>query len=226
VLRAMRRSYRQSKYLGILERVRAAMPDAAISTDIIVGFPGETEADFAATLEVVQRARFASAFTFQYSPRPGTPAAGMADQVPKEVVQHRYDRLIELQEQISWDANRQLIGTAAEVLISAGAGKKDAANLRLSGRARDGRLVHVAPGEVAIGPGDVVTARISYAAPHHLVADGPILAHRRWRGAGAGQGAHGGAGAGQGADGGAGAGTRSGAGGPAGQLLTIGRRPT
>jgi tRNA-2-methylthio-N6-dimethylallyladenosine synthase len=205
ILRAMRRSYRQARYLAIIDAVRSAMPHAAISTDIIVGFPGETEADFAATLEVVERARFASAFTFQYSPRPGTPAAGMPDQVPKAVVQQRYDRLIELQERISWDTNRQLVGTAAEVLISAGAGKKDAANLRLSGRARDGRLVHVAPGEAAIGPGDVVTAQISYAAPHHLVADGPILAHRRWRGPRAG--------------------TSAASIAPAGQLLSIGRRP-
>jgi tRNA-2-methylthio-N6-dimethylallyladenosine synthase len=203
ILRAMRRSYRQARYLEIIDEVRSALPHAAISTDIIVGFPGETEADFAATLAVVERARFASAFTFQYSPRPGTPAATMADQVPKAVVQERYDRLIELQEQISWDANRQLVGTTAEVLISTGVGKKDAANLRLSGRARDGRLVHVAPGDSAIGPGDEVTVEISYAAPHHLVADGPILAHRRWRGAGAGPPAR-----------------------PvAGQLLSIGRRP-
>ncbi|MGZ4595292.1 MAG: tRNA (N6-isopentenyl adenosine(37)-C2)-methylthiotransferase MiaB, partial [Actinomycetes bacterium] len=86
VLKAMRRSYRQERYLGIIDRVRAAMPDAAITTDIIVGFPGETEADFAQTLEVVRAARFARAFTFQYSPRPGTPAADMAAQVPKQVV--------------------------------------------------------------------------------------------------------------------------------------------
>ena len=93
VLKAMRRSYRAERYLGIIDRVRAAMPDAAITTDIIVGFPGETEADFEATLDVVRAARFASAFTFQYSPRPGTPAATMADQVPKAVVQQRYERL-------------------------------------------------------------------------------------------------------------------------------------
>ncbi|HEU5270330.1 MAG TPA: tRNA (N6-isopentenyl adenosine(37)-C2)-methylthiotransferase MiaB [Jatrophihabitans sp.] len=209
ILRAMRRSYRQARYLEIIDAVRSALPHAAISTDIIVGFPGETEADFAATLAVVERARFASAFTFQYSPRPGTPAATMADQVPKAVVQERYDRLIALQEQISWDANRQLVGTTAEVLISTGVGKKDAANLRLSGRARDGRLVHVAPGDSAIGPGDEVTVAISYAAPHHLVADGPILAHRRWRGAGAG----------------ATPPTRPATGPAGGQVLSIGRRP-
>jgi len=183
VLRAMRRSYRQARYLSIIDRVRAAMPHAAITTDIIVGFPGETEQDFEQTLEAVRRARFASAFTFQYSPRPGTPAATMPDQVGKDVVRQRYDRLIELQEQISWDDNRRLVGTEVEVLVSTGQGKKDAANQRISGRARDGRLVHVGASELTVQPGDVVTARVSYAAPHHLVADGGISAHRRWRGA-------------------------------------------
>lgn len=101
ILRAMRRSYRAERYLGIIERVRAAIPHAAITTDLIVGFPGETEEDFAATLDVVRRARFAAAFTFQYSKRPGTPAAQLDGQLPKAVVQERYERLIALQEQIS-----------------------------------------------------------------------------------------------------------------------------
>ena len=91
VLRRMRRSYRSARYLSIIDEVRAALPDAAITTDIIVGFPGETEADFEATLDVVRAARFAGAFTFQYSPRPGTPAAALPDQLPKAVVQERYD---------------------------------------------------------------------------------------------------------------------------------------
>ena len=95
VLRAMRRSYRREKYLGIIDRVRAAMPDAAITTDIIVGFPGETEDDFVQTLEVVAAARFSGAFTFQYSQRPGTPAATLPDQVPADVVRHRYERLVD-----------------------------------------------------------------------------------------------------------------------------------
>ncbi|HEX8080680.1 MAG TPA: tRNA (N6-isopentenyl adenosine(37)-C2)-methylthiotransferase MiaB [Jatrophihabitans sp.] len=185
VLRSMRRSYRQARYLDIIDRVRAAMPHAAITTDIIVGFPGETEQDFEQTLDAVRRARFASAFTFQYSPRPGTPAATMPDQIPKAVVQQRYDRLIELQEQISWDDNKRLVGADVEVLVSTFGGKKDAANERISGRARDGRLVHVgagAPSPVGYQAGDVVTARVSYAAPHHLVADGGISAHQKWRG--------------------------------------------
>jgi tRNA-2-methylthio-N6-dimethylallyladenosine synthase len=143
VLRRMRRSYRSERFLGILERVRAAMPDAAISTDIIVGFPGETEAEFAETLRVVREASFASAFTFQYSPRAGTPAATMADPVPPEVVRDRYQRLVALQEEISWAANRTLTGTTVEVLVADGEGRKDAATGRRSGRARDGRLVHL-----------------------------------------------------------------------------------
>src|SRR5581483_12075990 len=93
VLRAMRRSYRSERYLQIIAEVRAAIPDAAITTDIIVGFPGETDDDFERTLDVVRAARFASAFTFQYSKRPGTPAAEMDGQVPRDVVQERYERL-------------------------------------------------------------------------------------------------------------------------------------
>jgi tRNA-2-methylthio-N6-dimethylallyladenosine synthase len=180
VLKAMRRSYRRDRYLAIIDRVRAALPDAAITTDIIVGFPGETEADFEQTLDAVRQAGFASAFTFQYSKRPGTPAAEMADQVPKPVVQERYERLIALQDEVSWDAAKALVGREVEVLVSAGDGRKDGATGRVSGRARDGRLVHVA-GEAA--PGDVVTSTVTYAAPHHLVADGGIRAHRSWRGA-------------------------------------------
>ncbi|MGH3794435.1 MAG: tRNA (N6-isopentenyl adenosine(37)-C2)-methylthiotransferase MiaB [Pseudonocardiaceae bacterium] len=178
VLRAMRRSYRAQRYLKIVDEVRAAMPDAALSTDIIVGFPGETEADFQATLDVVHAARFTQAFTFQYSPRPGTPAADMPGQVPKAVVQERYDRLITMQEEISWELNRSLVGRTVEVLVSEGEGRKDAATHRMSGRARDGRLVHFEPGEVGIRPGDVVHAVITYGAPHHLVSDLPLRAHR------------------------------------------------
>ena len=115
VLKAMRRSYRQERYLGIIEKVRAAMPDAAISTDIIVGFPGETEEDFEQTLHVVREARFAQAFTFQYSKRPGTPAADMEGQIPKAVVQERYERLVALQEEISWEENKKQVGRTLEV---------------------------------------------------------------------------------------------------------------
>ena len=141
VLRAMRRSYRAERYLGIIDRVRAAMPHAAITTDLIVGFPGETEDDFAATLDVVERARFAGAFTFQYSKRPGTPAAGMPEQLPREVVQERYERLIALQDQIALEENRNQIGRTVELLVATGEGRKDSTTARMSGRARDGRPV-------------------------------------------------------------------------------------
>jgi tRNA-2-methylthio-N6-dimethylallyladenosine synthase len=192
VLKAMRRSYRQERYLSIVARVRDALPDAAITTDVIVGFPGETEADFAATLDVVRAARFAGAFTFQYSPRPGTPAAELPGQVPREVVQERYERLVALQDDISLAENRRLVGATVEVLVAEGEGRKDTATGRRSGRARDGRLVHFAVGAAGpqIRPGDLVTTTISYAAPHHLVADGPPLAHRRTRAGDAAQAPH------------------------------------
>ncbi|WP_182874777.1 MULTISPECIES: tRNA (N6-isopentenyl adenosine(37)-C2)-methylthiotransferase MiaB [unclassified Microbispora] len=186
VLKAMRRSYRSERYLGIIERVRAAMPDAAISTDIIVGFPGETEEDFQQTLDVVRQSRFANAFTFQYSIRPGTPAATMEDQVPKAVVQERYERLVALQEEISWAENRTQVGRTLEVLVAEGEGRKDDATHRLSGRAADNRLVHLAATDAATGaavdarPGDMVTVEVTYAAPHHLVAD-KVLSVRRTR---------------------------------------------
>ncbi|MCC5575179.1 tRNA (N6-isopentenyl adenosine(37)-C2)-methylthiotransferase MiaB [Microtetraspora sp. AC03309] len=178
VLKAMRRSYRAERYLGIIDRVRAAMPDAAISTDIIVGFPGETEEDFQQTLDVVRASRFANAFTFQYSIRPGTPAATMEDQVPKAVVQERYERLVALQEEISWEENKKQVGRTLEVLIAEGEGRKDDATRRLSGRAADNRLVHLAA--VDARPGDMVTAEVTYAAPHHLVAD-TVVSVRRTR---------------------------------------------
>jgi len=186
VLRAMRRSYRSERFLGILDRVRAAIPHAAISTDIIVGFPGETEEDFQETLRVVEQARFASAFTFQYSIRPGTPAATMEDQVPKEIVQERYDRLIALQERITLEENARLVGRTVEVMVTDGDGRKNAATSRLSGRAEDARLVHfeVPSGSDRPRPGDMVTVEITHAAPHHLIADsidGAPLRIRRTR---------------------------------------------
>jgi tRNA-2-methylthio-N6-dimethylallyladenosine synthase len=181
MLRAMRRSYRAERYLGIIARVRAAMPHAAITTDLIVGFPGETEEDFAATLDVVRQARFANAFTFQYSKRPGTPAAELDGQVPKAVVQERYNRLIALQDQIALEENRNQIGRTVELLVATGEGRKDSTTARMSGRARDGRLVHFTPGEQQIRPGDIVTTTVTRAAPHHLIADGDVISCRRTR---------------------------------------------
>jgi tRNA-2-methylthio-N6-dimethylallyladenosine synthase len=177
VLKRMRRSYRSERFLGILERVRAAMPDAAVTTDVIVGFPGETDADFEETLRVVEAARFAGAFTFQYSPRPGTPAAEYGDQVPKAVVQERYERLVALQERLTHEGMRSQVGRVVEVLLSEGEGRKDGPD-RMTGRARDNRLAHL-PRVAAARPGDVVTVEVTGAAPHHLWAEQAPRAVRR-----------------------------------------------
>jgi tRNA-2-methylthio-N6-dimethylallyladenosine synthase len=181
VLRAMRRSYRSDRYLSILDKVRTAIPHAAITTDLIVGFPGETEQDFQDTLDVVATARFSAAFTFQYSKRPGTPAAELDGQLPKDVVQERYQRLIELQERISLEENTAQIGRPVELLVAVGEGRKDTRTARMSGRARDGRLVHFTPLGADIRPGDIVTTTVTGAAPHHLIADGAVHHHRRTR---------------------------------------------
>ncbi|KFD42821.1 (dimethylallyl)adenosine tRNA methylthiotransferase [Cellulosimicrobium sp. MM] len=155
VLRAMRRSYRSERFLGILDRVRAVMPDAAITTDIIVGFPGETEEDFAETMRVVEASRFSSAFIFQYSPRPGTPAATMDGQLPKEVVQERFERLQALQERIAGEESARQVGRTIDVLVGEGAGRKDGTTHRVTGRAPDNRLVHLAlPAAVVAGAPD------------------------------------------------------------------------
>ncbi len=161
ILRAMQRSYRRERYLDWLGRIRAAVPDVAVSTDIIVGFPGETEDDFRGTLEVVERAVFDSAYQFQYSPRPGTRAATMPDQVPKEVVQERFDRLVSLQEGISLAKNREQVGRTFEVLVE-GDGKRGGST---QARTRSNRIVHVAH---PIAPGTFVHARVTSAAAHHL----------------------------------------------------------
>jgi len=182
VLRAMRRSYRSERYLGIIDKVRAAMPEAAITSDIIVGFPGETEQDFQATLDVVRAARFASAFTFQYSIRPGTPAATMAHQIPKPVVQERYDRLVALVGEVAMEENLKQVGRKVEVMFADGEGRKDAVTHRMSGRARDNRLVHVSVPEAPPErprPGDIAEVVISYAAPHYLNADAGLVTLRR-----------------------------------------------
>src|SRR5579871_2152109 len=181
VLKAMRRAYRRDRYLAILDRVRAAIPDAAITTDIIVGFPGETDQDFEQTLDLVRQARFAGAFTFRYSIRPGTPAATMDGQVPAAVVQERYDRLAALVEETTYAEHQKLAGATIEVLVAEGEGRKDAATHRMSGRARDNRLVHFAPHESAPRPGDIVTVTVTRGAPHYLLADAAPLSLRRTR---------------------------------------------
>jgi tRNA-2-methylthio-N6-dimethylallyladenosine synthase len=163
VLRRMKRAYTRRKYLDKIAMVRGAIPDVAISTDIIVGFPGETEEDFNRTLEVVDAARYDSSFMFQYSPRPMTEAADMPDQVPKEVVQKRFNRLVKAQSAISLERNRRHVGRTLEVLVE-GISKKDPR--KMSGRTRHNTLVHFSSDGVA--DGSLRSVRVTGAHPHFL----------------------------------------------------------
>lgn len=162
ILRAMQRGYTPERFLEKLRLAEATIPGLATSTDIIVGFPGETEADFQATLDVVTEARFDGAYMFIYSPRPGTPAATMTSQVDRAEAAERFSRLADLQQRISLEKNHALIGTTLEVL-SEGASRKDAA--MVTARTRTNKVVHV-PGEIASGT--FFQARIERAAPSHL----------------------------------------------------------
>ena len=162
VLKSMQRSYRRERYLSWLDRIRQAIPAIAVSTDIIVGFPGETEEDFSDTLDAVERAQFDSAYTFQYSPRPGTRAATMPDQVAKEVVQERFDRLVALQTAITVARNRRQVGERVEVLVE-GDGKREGST---QSRTRTNRIVHLRD---PLPAGSFATVEITEAAAHHLL---------------------------------------------------------
>jgi tRNA-2-methylthio-N6-dimethylallyladenosine synthase len=140
VLKAMNRQYTQGDYLHLVERLYSAMPDLSLTTDLIVGFPGETEADFEETMRVVKAARYDQAFTFIYSPRVGTPAATMENQVPKEVVQPRFDRLVSAIQSSALAKNLPLVGTRERVLLE-GASKRDRSVL--TGRTSRNKVVHV-----------------------------------------------------------------------------------
>ena len=117
VLKAMNRKYTKEQYIRLAEKIRSAVPDIALTTDIIVGFPGETEADFQETLDVVRRVRYDSAFTFIYSRRTGTPAASMEDQIPEDVVKDRFERLLKEVQDISKNMAERFTGTDQEVLV-------------------------------------------------------------------------------------------------------------
>ena len=163
VLKRMKRAYSRKSYLEKVGMVRDAIPGVAITTDIIVGFPGETDAEFDETLSLVEQARYDAAYTFQYSSRPMTEAAGLPDHLPKEIVQERFDRLVALQMDISHEQNRKLIGSTEEVLVE-GASKKNAG--RLTGRTRTNKLVHF--DDTGAGAGSFATVQITEAHPHFL----------------------------------------------------------
>ena len=168
ILQSMRRSYRSDRYLKILENVRSAIPHASITTDIIVGFPGETEEDFQATLDLCTEAQFAAAYTYQYSIRPGTPAATMPDQISAAVVGERYTRLHEHQQLISLGVNKRAIGKKMRVLVGEYEGRRDARESRLTGKSEDFRLVHFADSSNARA-GDFVDVQITDASAHYLI---------------------------------------------------------
>ena len=179
ILQEMRRSYRSSRYLGILDRVRTAMPHAKITTDIIVGFPGETEEDFQATLDLTTQAQFSAAYTYKYSIRPGTPAGAMPNQVPEEIVGERYTRLHQHQQEISLGVNQRSIGEKHRALVSEVEGRRDQQQARLTGKTEDFRLVHFDATSQA-RPGDFVDLEITEASAHYLI--GRELAHIKTRG--------------------------------------------
>ena len=168
ILQSMRRSYRTDKYLGILDRVRIAMPKAMITTDIIVGFPGESEEDFQATMDIASRSEFAAAYTYKYSIRPGTPAAVMPNQVDEAIVGERYTRLHEHLQKISLTVNQRAIGQNHKVMINEIEGRRDSDRGRITGRSEDFRLVHFEAPD-GVRPGDFVDVRIDDASAHYLL---------------------------------------------------------
>ena len=188
VLQAMRRSYRRDRYLGIIDKVRSAIPNAAITTDIIVGFPGESDADFEQTIDLVKQARFSAAYTFQYSKRPGTPAALMPDQIEQDVMADRYNRLHKIQQDISKQENEKLVGSTIELLVSGHEGRHDLDMNRMNGRSADFRLTHFDNSAKSARPGDLVEVKVEEAFANHIVAGQPIkvtktigaAAHSAW----------------------------------------------
>ena len=188
VLQAMRRSYRRDRYLGIIDKVKSAIPNAAITTDIIVGFPGESDADFEQTIDLVKQARFSAAYTFQYSKRPGTPAALMPDQIEQDVMADRYNRLHKIQQDISKQENEKLVGSTVELLVSGHEGRHDLDMNRMNGRSADFRLTHFDNSAKSARPGDLVEVKVEEAFANHIVAGQPIkvtktigaAAHAAW----------------------------------------------
>ncbi len=164
ILRRMARRYRQAEYLDLVGRIRARVPDANLSTDIIVGFPGETEADFSQTLDVLERVRFGQVFAFAFSPRPRTPAARCPDQVSDEVRRDRLHRLFALTDRISGELNQAMLGRVVRVLVD---GPSRRSSAEWQGRGEDNRVVNF-PHTAGVGVGDLVEVRVTGATAHSL----------------------------------------------------------
>ncbi len=171
LLKKMKRAYTTKSYLEKVRMIRDAIPDVALTTDIIVGFPGETEADFDDTLSIVEEVGYDGAYTFQYSPRPMTEAASFPDHLPKEIVQERFDRLLAVQDSISFNRNQTLVGKTFEVVVE-GTSKKDGS--LLTGRTRTNKLIRFAAGSLT--PGSFATVEVTKASTHNL--DGKLVGAR------------------------------------------------
>ncbi len=167
ILELMNRKYTKESYEALVARIQSRIPNLALTTDIIVGFPGETEADFEDTLDLVRKVRYDGAFTFIYSPRVGTPAAQMPDPTPEEAKKRRLEQLIAVQNQISLEKNRRYLGTLTELLVE-GPSEKNAAIW--SGRNSQNKLVHFKPTS-KVHPGDLVVASVTGARTFTLEAD-------------------------------------------------------
>ncbi|NLY75441.1 MAG: tRNA (N6-isopentenyl adenosine(37)-C2)-methylthiotransferase MiaB [Firmicutes bacterium] len=159
ILKLMNRHYTKESYLELAEKIKTKIPAIALTTDIIVGFPGETEADFEDTLDLVQKVGYDGAFTFIYSPRPGTPAAQIEDPTPMDVKKARLNRLIELQNRISLQKNRAFVGSLTEVLVEGVSEKNPEV---WSGRNTQNKLIHFKPTS-KVKPGDLAIVRITEA---------------------------------------------------------------
>ena len=167
ILTAMRRGYTAERFMEKLTDARAAIPDLAVTTDIIVGFPGETDAQFEDTLAVAAAAEFDSGFSFIYSPRPGTRAADLVEQfLPDEVISERFIALKTVLDRSSLLRHEARVGQLEEVLVE-GVSRRDEG--RVSGRTRQGKLIHFAPPAEGLRPGSLANVRVDHGAPHHLL---------------------------------------------------------
>jgi tRNA-2-methylthio-N6-dimethylallyladenosine synthase len=171
ILKAMRRTYNRERYLDRVALIREHVPDCALTTDIIVGFPGETEEDFAATLEVVEEVGYDGAFTFIYSPRRETEAAGFADQVPHAVKRERMGRLVEVVQRRARERAQRFVGRTMEVLVE-GPSRTDATRVR--GRTRHNKAVNF---DGIAGAGELVEVEIAAASSQTLTGHERLLSH-------------------------------------------------